>query len=297
MLWWHVWTGHPTSTLTCACGDPAQEVWFVAWPAWALWHAANPFFSSAVNVPYGANLLSNTSGTLIGLVLSPITRIWGPVAATNVALTLAPGLSAWGCWVAVRRVVTWKTAAIPAALVYGYSPAIVTSVMFGHASVALLVVPPLLFVHLFEMFARPQKSALHDGLVLFALVVVQFWISPEVLVICALFAVLALLAVVAAVVLARSATRPTGSCAEWPRSPVARHRRRAVDRRAGLSGLVRTGGSAGGLRAALPVRPDRRGGPVAVLLHRGGTAALHNHRARDRLSRAQRSAGELHGVG
>ncbi|MGO8861775.1 MAG: hypothetical protein ACLQRH_13550, partial [Acidimicrobiales bacterium] len=78
VLWWHVWTGHPTSTLTCACGDPAQEVWFIAWPAWALWHAANPIFSSAVNVPYGANLLSNTSGTLIGLVLSPLTRIWGP---------------------------------------------------------------------------------------------------------------------------------------------------------------------------------------------------------------------------
>jgi hypothetical protein len=195
VLWWHVWTGHPTSTLTCACGDPAQEVWFIAWPAWALWHAANPFFSSAVNVPYGANLLSNTSGTLIGLVLSPVTRIWGPVAATNVALTLAPGLSAWGCWVALRRVVTWKTAAIPAALVYGYSPAIVTSIMFGHASVALLVVPPLLFAHLFEMFARPKRSPLHDGLVLFVLVVVQFWISPEVLVMCALFTALGLLAV------------------------------------------------------------------------------------------------------
>ncbi len=196
VLWWHVWTGHPTSTLTCACGDPAQEVWFIAWPAWALWHAANPFFSSAVNVPYGANLLSNTSGTLIGLVLSPLTRIWGPVATTNVALTLAPGLSAWGCWVALRRVVTWKAAAVPAALVYGYSPAIVTSVMFGHASVALLVVPPLLFAHLYEMFARQQKSSLHDGLVLFALVVAQFWISPEVLVTCALFAALALIAVV-----------------------------------------------------------------------------------------------------
>jgi hypothetical protein len=196
VLWWHVWTGHPTSTLTCGCGDPAQEVWFIAWPAWALWHGANPFFSNAVNVPHGANLLSNTSGTLIGLVLSPITRIWGPVAATNVALTVAPGLSAWGCWMAIRRVVTWKTAAIPAGLVYGYSPAIVTSLMFGHASVALLVVPPLLFAHLFEMFTRAERSPLRDGLVLFILVVVQFWISPEVLVMCALFAALGLVAVV-----------------------------------------------------------------------------------------------------
>jgi hypothetical protein len=196
VLWWHVWSGNPASTLTCACGDPAQEVWFIAWPAWALWHLANPFFSSAVNVPYGANLLSNTSGTLIGLVVSPITRIWGPVAATNVALTLAPGLSAWGCWAAIRSVVRWKVAAIPAALVYGYSPALVTSLMFGHISVSLLVIPPLLFAHLYEMFVRQEKSPLHDGLVLFALVVVQFWISPEVLVMCALFAVVGLAAAV-----------------------------------------------------------------------------------------------------
>src|ERR1700739_2340929 len=26
VLWWHVWAGHPANTLTCACGDPAQEV-------------------------------------------------------------------------------------------------------------------------------------------------------------------------------------------------------------------------------------------------------------------------------
>ena len=45
VLWWHVWSGHPSSTLTCACGDPAQEVWFMAWPAWAIAHLHNLFFS------------------------------------------------------------------------------------------------------------------------------------------------------------------------------------------------------------------------------------------------------------
>ncbi len=84
-LWWHVWSGHPSSTLTCGCGDPAQEVWFMAWPAWAIAHLHNVFFSGAVNVPDGANLLSNTSGTLVGVVLAPVTWLFGPVAATNVA--------------------------------------------------------------------------------------------------------------------------------------------------------------------------------------------------------------------
>jgi hypothetical protein len=197
-LWWHVWTGHPSSTLTCPCGDPAQEVWFMAWPAWAVEHAANPFFSGAVNVPHGANLLSNTAGTLVGIVLSPVTWLWGPVAATNVALTLAPGLSAWGCWLALRSFVGWKPGAIPAALVYGYSAALVTSLLFGHVSVSVLPVPPLLLLSLYAIVVRQARTPWRDGLLLAGLIVVQFLISPEILVMCVLFAVVGL--VVAAAV-------------------------------------------------------------------------------------------------
>jgi hypothetical protein len=196
-LWWHVWSGHPANTLTCSCGDPAQEVWFVAWPAWAVTHLANPFFSHSVNVPQGANLLSNTSGPLVGIVLAPVTWLWGPVVATNVALTLAPALSAWGCFLAVRPLVTWKGAAIPAALVYGYSSAVISSLVFGHVSVTVLVVPPLLFTLLHEIVVRQEHSVRRDGLVLAALTVIQFLISPEVFVICGLLALIGSLAVVA----------------------------------------------------------------------------------------------------
>ncbi|HXY26879.1 MAG TPA: hypothetical protein VEH82_01190, partial [Acidimicrobiales bacterium] len=198
VLWWHVWSGHPASTLTCGCGDPAQQVWFTAWPAWAITHAHNLFFSGAVNVPDGANLLSNTSGTLVAVGLAPVTWLWGPVVATNVALTLAPALSAWGCFVATRRLVRWKAAAIPAALVFGYSAAVVNSVAYGHVSVTVLVVPPLLFVTLYEIVIRQQRTVRRDGLTLAALLVVQFLISPEVLVMCLLFASVGLVAVTAA---------------------------------------------------------------------------------------------------
>lgn len=198
ILWWHVWSGHPANTLTCACGDPAQQVWFVAWPAWAIAHLHNPFFSGVVNVPHGANLLSNTSGTLVGVVLAPVTWLFGPVASTNVALTLAPALSAWGCFAAIRPLVTWEWGAWPAALVFGYSAAIYSSLIFGHVSVTLLVFPPLLFTTLHEIFIRQEHSVRRDGLVLAALVIGQFLISPEVLVLCAIFAAVGLLAIVAA---------------------------------------------------------------------------------------------------
>jgi len=169
----------------------------MAWPAWALAHFSNLFFSNAVNVPFGANLMSNTSGTLVGVVLSPITWLWGPVVSTNVALTLIPGLSAWGCWVAVRRMISWKPGAIPAALVYGYSSAIVTSLVFAHVSVTVLPIPPLLLVTLHAICVGQARTPLRDGVVLAALVAVQFLLSPEVLVMCALLGVIGLAAAAA----------------------------------------------------------------------------------------------------
>src|SRR5581483_4036426 len=131
-------------------------------------------------------------GTLVGIVLSPVTWLWGPVSATNLALTLAPGLSAWGCWIALRRFVTWQPGAVVASLVYGYSAAVVTSLIFGHVSVTVLVIPPLLFVTLYETLVTQARSPRRDGVLLAALVLVQFLISPEVLVMCVLFAAVGL---------------------------------------------------------------------------------------------------------
>lgn len=167
----------------------------MAWPAWAITHLHDPFFSGVVNVPYGANLLSNTAGTLVGVVLAPVTWLFGPVVATNVALTLTPGLSAWGCFVAIRPLVTWKWGAWPAAFVFGYSSAIYTSLLFGHVSITLLVFPPLLLSQLHEIVIRQEHGVRRDGLLLAALVVGQFLVSPEVLVLCGIFAVVGFVAV------------------------------------------------------------------------------------------------------
>ena len=169
----------------------------MAWPAWAITHLHSIFFSNVVNVPHGANLLSNTSGPLVGVVLAPVTWLFGPVTATNVALTLAPALSAWACFAALRPLVTWKAGAIPAALVFGYSAALVTSLTFGHVSVTVLVIPPFLFTTLHEIVIRQEHSVARDGLLLAALLVVQFFISPEILVMCLLLAIVGLLAVAA----------------------------------------------------------------------------------------------------
>ena len=62
----------------------------------------------------------------------------------------------------------------------------VTSLTFGHVSVTLLVIPPFLLTTLHEIVIRQEHSVRRDGLLLAVLLVVQFFISPEILVMCLL---------------------------------------------------------------------------------------------------------------
>lgn len=197
ILWWHVWSRGPASTVSCPCWDSGQEVWFISWPAFALRHGILPFFSHALWSPAGVNLLNNTSAPLTGIVLSPVTWFFGPVVSNNVALTLAPGLSAWSCWLACCRFVRWSPAAVFGGLLFGYSPFVVSSIADGHLSIALLVVPPLVVVLLHEICVRQEMRIRVAGLLLGLLVAAQFLISVEVL---ALMGIAAGAAVVAAAV-------------------------------------------------------------------------------------------------
>jgi hypothetical protein len=191
VLWWHAWDGHLGSTVACACGDSGQQVWFVAWPAYAISHGMNPFLSHAVATPQGANLLASTSSLAVGTALAPVTWMWGPVVATNVALTLAPALSAWGCYVACRRLTTWRPAAVVAALLFGYSPFVIDNAVTGHVQLAVLVVPPLALAAGYELAVTQRGRAWRWGMALGVLVFVQFMISSEILAIMALLAVAA----------------------------------------------------------------------------------------------------------
>lgn len=180
ILWWHVWDGHLGSSLTCTCGDAGQTVWFTSWPAYALAHGLNPFFSAALQAPYGVNLLANASAVPVGLALAPLTWAVGPVVSTNVALTLCPALSAWACWVACRQLVGWRPAAVVAGLLYGYSPFVVDNLALGHISMALLVVPPLLTVAVRALLVGPPPARTRWGVAAGALLALQFLLSGEV---------------------------------------------------------------------------------------------------------------------
>ena len=200
-LWWGIWSAHPTATTTCGCGDAARFLWFFEWPAFALAHGHSLVYSQWLFHPTGINLLNDTSVLALGLVLTPVTLAFGPVAAMNVALTLAPFLSALAMFALLRRWVQWVPAAFVGGLVFGFSPFLITELALNQLNIAFMAIPPLVVIALDELLIRQRRSPYRIGAGLAALLVVQFFLSTEVLVITVLFGVVAVLLIVGFVAL------------------------------------------------------------------------------------------------
>ncbi len=169
--------------------DTPQFLWFLRWYAFALAHGQPLLVSDYVRYPAGVNLMWNTSIPLLGIVLSPITVTAGPVFTMNVLSTLAPALSAWTAFLALRRYVMRPSAAVVGGAVFGFSP-FVMSQSLGHLQLAFAALVPLLFMTLDEILIRQRRGSVSIGLALGALGAAQLLIGEELLVICAVTAVL-----------------------------------------------------------------------------------------------------------
>jgi hypothetical protein len=174
-----VWTHAGTRWLGYA-GDPQQTTWFLRWTPYAIAHGQNPLLTDHIAYPGGANLMWNTSVMLLGVVLAPITLTLGPVVAYNVAVALAFALSGLAAYVALRRLVGPGAAALAGALFYEFSP-YTTAHALGQLNLTMAVAPPLILLLLHEVLVRRRWSARRAGLALGALVVLQAFVSQELL--------------------------------------------------------------------------------------------------------------------
>ncbi|MGH9017250.1 MAG: hypothetical protein ACRDY1_05835, partial [Acidimicrobiales bacterium] len=205
VVWWHVWvTGHPTTSVTCQCGDMSEELGYLAWMPYAIAHLHNPLLSHAIYAGQGgANMLANTSNLLLGTLLAPVTWLFGPVATFNVAVTIAPVASGWCFFLAARRLTGLVPVQILAAAFYGFSPTIIQSETIGHFFLAWMVFPPLAFICLHELLVTRRHRSFVSGVALGLVVVLQFFCGTELLAISGLIAAVGL--VVAAALAPRRA--------------------------------------------------------------------------------------------
>ena len=162
-------------------GDVDLFAWFVQYAATAVSHGQLPaLFTTAMNAPVGVNLMWNTSFLLPGVLLSPLTLLWGPQVSLTVALTLGFAGSAAALFRVLRR---WGASLGAAALggaVYGFSPALVTSGL-GHYHLQFAVLPPLI-IDAVARLVTGRGRGVRTGLWLGLLCAAQLFVGEELLV-------------------------------------------------------------------------------------------------------------------
>jgi hypothetical protein len=146
--------------------DWSQEVWFLAWPAYALRHGLNPLYSTWMNYPSGLNLMENTSMPLLGIVFAPITWLLGPTVTYSIVLRLGMISSACSAQWVGRRLGLSRLSSFLAGLFYAFS-AIEIVEGNGHAFLTFVPLPPLIGYTVYGVLAgriRPSRAGIVAGL-------------------------------------------------------------------------------------------------------------------------------------
>jgi hypothetical protein len=177
-LW--LWRDPASRTVAGNANDADQFAWFFRYDATALAHFHLPaLVTTAMNAPQGVNLMWNTPLLLPGILLAPLTLLFGPQLSLTVLLSIGFAGSATAMFAVLRR---WQVGAAAAALgaaVYGFSPALVQSAM-GHYDLQFAVFPPLIADAVLRL-ATGRASIRRGGLWLGLLLTAQLFISEEIL--------------------------------------------------------------------------------------------------------------------
>ncbi len=190
-MWGRLWVTSPSTRGICGCGDPSLFQWFLGWPEHALATGHSLVFSRDLFYPHGINLLANTSVLFLGVLLSPVTVLGGPVLTQNVALLLAVPVAACSMDLLLRRVTRSIPVRVVLSFAYGCSPYVVASLAVSHLMTAWVGVLPLIALAAADAVADDARRARRGKVLLTVALVVQFFVSTELLLLTALVAVLA----------------------------------------------------------------------------------------------------------
>jgi len=116
---------HFTSTVPgnrIATEDGWQNVWNIWWFHRAISSGHDPFYTPMLYYPEGKTLYKHTFNPSNGLLVLPVTALWGPVASYNTAVLLAFVLSALGGYALALHVSRNRLAAFFGGLVFAFAP-------------------------------------------------------------------------------------------------------------------------------------------------------------------------------
>jgi hypothetical protein len=124
--------------------DPNFYIWAIRWWPYAIAHGLNPLFSHQINAPIGYNLAWATTTPALSLLLWPVTAVFGPIAAFNLTLLLAPPASAWTTFILTRRLTSQFWPALFAGPVFGFCVYELDHDVSGQANLVMTLLLPLI---------------------------------------------------------------------------------------------------------------------------------------------------------
>jgi hypothetical protein len=101
--------------------DVASYVWDLWWLPHQLIQLGNPWFTGHMAAPAGIQLGFDTTMPLVGLVMSPVTLLFGPSASFNLLTIVMPGLLCYVMYRAARLWLPSQAGAIAAGAFFGLS--------------------------------------------------------------------------------------------------------------------------------------------------------------------------------
>ena len=162
--------------------NPPDESWFewlMAHGARLFTHPENPFFTTSINFPDGANLMANNSILGLALPMAPVTILFGAHVAFVVATVvgLAGTATAW-YFVLSRHFIRSRTGALVGGLLIGFGPGAI-----AHAAGQLNVITNFVlpFIVWRVLHVRDNPRPVRNGIVLGLLVAYQVFLSEELL--------------------------------------------------------------------------------------------------------------------
>jgi hypothetical protein len=158
-----------------ADSDGWQNVWNLWWFHHAVSTLQNPFYTTMLYHPHGTGLYLQTLNASNGLLVLPVTALWGPVAGYNAALLAAFTLSGLGAYLLALRVSRHGAAAFVGGAIFAFSPFHLTKAWDGQLE--QIAVQWIAFYALFLLRAAEdgrRRDALLAGLFL-ALVGYTSW--------------------------------------------------------------------------------------------------------------------------
>src|SRR5215831_12308249 len=149
-----------------ATRDAGVYVWDFWWMAHAVEHLANPWYTRSIVAPAGVQLGYHALMPLEGVLMLPVTVLFGPSASYNLLSILMPGLMCYAAYRVARLWLPTRTGAVFAGAFFGLSTIMAWHAWYQLNLAAGAVFLPLALEAAVRLRRRPgRKQAVILGLI------------------------------------------------------------------------------------------------------------------------------------